>query len=260
MRPPVVVVHPPLVENDPSLSQVAKLAPNTVRTDCRKATHFFIAAVEQGILTENPCRPLRDLAERRNEERERFMTAAASRRVWSACPTAEWRVIFALVRFGGLRPSGILRAEWEDVRLKQQVLYVRGSKGRHGSGPRGREIPLLPEIRAALDGLRAERPDATGRIVLPYSDSSVIGVQLGRIIEAAGLTDWERPFQNLRSTRSTELIQQGTPIHNYCRWLGHSIQVALRHYAQTRPEDVQRAALMETMPLVGPPESPISAA
>jgi integrase len=162
--------------------------------------------------------------------------------------------------FGGLRSSEILRAEWEDVRHKESLLAVRGSKGRHGGGMRRREIPLFGEIAAALEGLRAERPGASGRIVLSYSDSSAMGVLMGRIIHGAGLTDWERPFQNLRATRSTELIQLGTPIHNYCRWLGHSIQVALRHYAQTRPEDVQRAVLLETMPLGEPPESPCSAA
>lgn len=242
------------------LSQVGGLAPNTVRTHCRKAKHFFAAAVEQGFLKENPCHLLRDLVEQRNEERERFMTAGESRRVWAACPNAEWRLIFALARFGGLRSSEILRAQWADVRPEQQFLFVRGSKGRYGSGPRGREIPLFPEIVAAIEGLRAERPVASGRIVESYSDSSAMGVLMGRIIRQAGLADWVRPFQNLRSTRSTELIRNGTPIHNYTRWLGHSIQVALRHYAQTLPEDAQRAALLETMPLTGPPEPPLSAA
>jgi len=119
------------------------------------------------------------------------------------------------------------------------------------------EVRDVPKRRRGLYVLYKRRRKAG----VNHFDVVYVGMaRTGMYARLVSHTDWERPFQNLRATRSTELIQLGTPIHNYCRWLGHSIQVALRHYAQTRPEDVQRAVLLETMPLGEPPESPCSAA
>jgi hypothetical protein len=64
---------------------------------------------------------------------------------------------------------------------------------------------------------------------------------LERIIRRAGLTPWPKLFQNLRSTRETELAQHH-PIHVVCAWLGNSPAVATKHYLQVRDEDFERAA------------------
>jgi len=65
---------------------------------------------------------------------------------------------------------------------------------------------------------------------------------MGRIITAAGITDFGRPFLNLRSTRSTELARKGIPIKDFCRWLGHTPKVALEFYMQVDSESYDRAA------------------
>jgi integrase len=223
------------------LVEVAKLAKNTVSTHLRKAKQFFADAVENGLIATNPCRKLRYLQESRNEARERFMTPEQAAKVLEACPTAEWRVIFTLARFGGMRASEILWLRWEHVIWDESRIRVPGAKGRQGL-KRMRDLPIFPEIAAALRDLQAERPKQDGQIVLSYSTGDNIGTQMSRIIEAAGITNWERPFQNLRSTRSTELARKGIEIQNYCRWLGHSPKVALEHYLQVQARDFDRAA------------------
>ena len=51
-----------------------------------------------------------------NKEREFFVTQAMARRVLDACPDNEWRLLFALCRFGGLRcPSEPLALRWGDM-------------------------------------------------------------------------------------------------------------------------------------------------
>jgi hypothetical protein len=62
-----------------------------------------------------------------------------------------------------------------------------------------------------------------------------------RIIERAGLKPWPKLFQNLRSTRETELAENH-PIHVVCAWLGNSQPVAAKHYLQVRDVDFERAA------------------
>jgi integrase len=215
---------------------------NTVTTHCRKSKQFFSEAVERGLAATNPFRKMEGLREGRNEARMRFMTPEQAARVLDACPCAEWRAIFSLARFGGLRPSEILRLRWEDVRWDRNLIHLRGSKGRHLRGPRMRDVPLFPEVASALREVLAGRPKAAGRVVLGYESESNLGVPMSRIIADAGIEDWARVFLNLRSTRSTELARRGIPIHDFCRWLGHTPQVALEYYMQVQSEGCAKAA------------------
>ena len=231
------------------LGAACGLSPNSVKIHCRKAKQFFAGAVLRGLIAENPCRTLRDLHEMRNEDRERFMNVQQSARVLAACPTAEWRLIFSLARFGGLRRSEILALAWEDIVWLENRIDVPGAKGKHGTGKRRRDLPIFPELATALRAVRAERPLANGRIVTSYGPSANIGVPMGRIIAAAGVADWKKPFQNLRATRATELIAMGTDPATVCRWLGHSLRVFLKHYHRMRREDFARAGAMQTLPV-----------
>jgi hypothetical protein len=65
--------------------------------------------------------------------------------------------------------------------------------------------------------------------------------QLEQIIRKAGLEPWPKLWQNLRSTRETELAET-TPLHVVCAWIGNSRAVAAKHYLQIRDEDFDRAA------------------
>jgi hypothetical protein len=60
------------------------------------------------------------------------------------------------------------------------------------------------------------------------------------IIAAAGLKPWPKLFQNMRSTRQTELSEL-FPSHVVCGWLGNSRVVAEKHYLQTTEEHFAKA-------------------
>jgi integrase len=170
------------------------------------------------------------------------MTPEQAALVLKACPSAEWRAIFSLARFGGMRPKEIKGLCWEDIRWEKNLIHLRGAKGRHRRGARMRDVPLFPEVAAALREVLAGRPKAAGRVVLGYDAESNLGVPMSRIIEEAGIKDWVRVFLNLRSTRSTELAERGIPIQDFCRWLGHTPKVALEYYMQVRSEGYATAA------------------
>jgi hypothetical protein len=63
---------------------------------------------------------------------------------------------------------------------------------------------------------------------------------LERINRKAGLTPWPKLFQNLRSTRETELAEE-FPIHVVCDWIGNTEAVATKHYLQTTEAHFDRA-------------------
>jgi integrase len=230
------------------LANTKGFKPNTVKTHCRKAKQFFADAVERALIDQTPCRKLRGLQDSRNRDRERFMDLADTAKVLAACPTLEWKAIFCLARFGGLRPSEILNLEWRHIDWVGEIVSIPGAKARFGSGSRPRQMPFFPEIRDALANLGVTRPVQKGRIVVGYSPGGNLAVQMMRIIKDAGV-DWERAFQNLRSTRSTELANMGIGIETFCRWLGHSSKIALEHYIQvdTR-KDAEAASSLKTMP------------
>jgi len=50
-------------------------------------------------------------------------------------------------------------------------------------------------------------------------------------VRRAGYEPWPKLFQNLRSTRETELAEQ-FPLHGVTAWIGNSERVAARHYLQ----------------------------
>ena len=61
-----------------------------------------------------------------------------------------------------------------------------------------------------------------------------------RIVRRAGLDPWPKLFQNLRSTRQTELAADH-PAHVVCAWMGNSRDVAAEHYLQVTGQDFARA-------------------
>jgi hypothetical protein len=88
-------------------------------------------------------------------------------------------------------------------------------------------------------------------VITRYRDAKVnLRTQLERILTRAGVKQWPKLFQNLRSSRETELAQR-FPIHIVCAWLGNSRPVAMEHYLQVRDEDFARAAT-EVTPVAAP--------
>ena len=61
--------------------------------------------------------------------------------------------------------------------------------------------------------------------------ASNLRTQLHRIIKNAGLKPWPKLWQNLRSTRETELVDR-FPAHVASSWIGNSVEVATQFYLQ----------------------------
>ncbi len=110
------------------------LANATVSRRCGIAKQFFRAALRLRLITSNPFADLTATAQA-NPDREYFITREEAEKVLEACPDAQWRLLFALSRFGGLRcPSEHLALRWEDVDWEHGRLTVRSSKTEHHPG------------------------------------------------------------------------------------------------------------------------------
>ena len=81
-------------------------------------------------------------------------------------------------------------------------------------------------------------------------DSGILHRRFKAIIRKAGFEPWPRLFNNLRSSRETELSHDW-PMHIVCKWIGNSVPVAREHYLQVRDEDYAKAASEESSAIRG---------
>jgi integrase len=222
------------------------LKENTARSLCKCAKLFFGAAVKGELIRKNPFAGIKTQLVVRTD-RMQFVTLEETVRLLDAAPNADWRCIIALARYGGLRtPSETLAVRWDDVDWGNNRLMVRSSKTEHHAGKETRWIPLFPELHRVLLEASELAPTGAEFVVHQYRDKAKnLQKPFEKIIQRAGLTPWKKLFQNLRSSRETELARLH-PLHVVVSWMGNSQVVALGHYLQVQDGDFQRAAAEPT--------------
>jgi integrase len=213
----------------------------TVSRRIKHAKTFFAAAVRKRLILENPFVVLK-AGNQENKTRLYFVTHEEARQVLDACPDAQWRLIFALSRFGGLRcPSEHLALRWSNVDWEQGRITVPSPKTEHHSGGGSRIIPIFPELRPYLEEVREQAEPGTEWIITKYRTRNInLRTRLEKIIYRAGLIPWPRLFQNLRSSRETELTTS-FPLHVVTAWIGNSERVASKHYLQVTEDHFKTA-------------------
>jgi hypothetical protein len=103
-------------------------------------------------------------------------------------------------------------------------------------------VPIFPELKPYLEAAFDVAPEGATNIIQKYrTDSSNWRTGFGRIIDRAGLDRWPKPFQNLRSTRHTELEDE-FPGHVVTAWMGNTTKVARKHYLQVHDGHFAKAA------------------
>jgi integrase len=83
---------------------------------CGIAKQSFRAALRKRLIVENPFADMKGISVQQNPERQYFIPRQDAQKVIDACPDSQWRLLFALSRYGGLRcPSEHLALRWCDV-------------------------------------------------------------------------------------------------------------------------------------------------
>jgi len=218
------------------------LAENTVRRSCGIARQWFTSAVRAELIADNPFAGL-VAAVKANTKRFYYVTREQADRVIDACPDAEWRLLFALARYGGLRiPSEALLLRWGDIDWDNERFTVTSPKTERHEGHESRLVPIFPELLPFLhDAFEQAESGAEFCITRYRRGTTNLRTQLQRIIRRAGLEPWPKLWQNLRSTRETELADQ-FPTHVASAWIGNSVPVAAKHYLQVTEDHFKQAA------------------
>lgn len=218
------------------------LSPDTIRKRIGIAKQFFADAVDRELLPRNPFAKLKSTV-KGNRERDYYVSREATQKLIDAAPDAQWRLIIALSRYGGLRcPSEHLALRLDDVDVERLRIRITSPKTEHHEGKAWRYIPLFPELRPYLDAVWHAAEPGTEHFITRYrrNDQNLRTTFL-KIIKRAGLTPWPKLFHNMRASRQTEL-EETFPSHVVCSWIGNSPQVAKRHYLQVTDEHFERAS------------------
>lgn len=226
------------------LASKGKQAANTVKRLCSRAKQFFRAAVRRRLVRENPFQDMKHLIVGASpKSRIKFIDEATAKKVLAACPDAHWRVVFALARYGGLRvPSEACLLRWQDIDWAAGSILVHSPKTEHHEGKDIRLMPLFPELRQELTAWHQKAPKDREFVLKPaISPKTNLRTGLLKILKRAGIKPWPKLYQNLRSSRVTELRNRGFRENIVAQWLGHSVKVADEHYDQLTEEQFRRA-------------------
>ena len=207
------------------------LAEATYRRHLGRCRQFWRAAIKRGLYVgENPFADI-SVSVRADRSRQVFVPRETIEKCIAASPDAQWRLIIALSRYGGLRtPSETLALTWDCINWEHNRIRVPSPKTEHHKGGDCRIIPMFPELKQPLLDVFEQAEENVPWVITRYRDPSAnLRTTFLKIIYRAGLEPWTKLFHNLRASRQTELAEN-YPLHVVCRWIGNSELVAQEHY------------------------------
>ncbi|MCC5831183.1 MAG: tyrosine-type recombinase/integrase [Phycisphaeraceae bacterium] len=168
----------------------------------------------------------------------RFVTEAEIERVIEQAPTAEWRLLLGLARYAGLRcPSETHLLSVGDIDFDRRRMVVRSPKTERHEGHESRLVPIDPRLlRLLLDRLETMEP-GEDRLISGLGVQSSRERSIRRFCLRAGVEPWLRAWQTLRSSAEIDWAQR-FPQFAVSRWIGHSMQISERHYANHVPDEI----------------------
>ncbi len=224
----------------------SNLGENTARKMASIAKQIFKHATRKRLLESNAFVDL-SAAFRASDERSQFVTRDEIDKAIEAAPDAEWKLIIALARYGGLRiPSELFPLKWQDINFDTGRMTVTSPKTKRHANGGSRVCPIFPELVPYFENALFEASDGKGRVagscqvIEKRLKSGNLATQFTRILKKAGVTPWPKLMINLRSSRQTEL-ENSFPTHVVCKWLGNSPQIAHRHYLKVTDSHFEQA-------------------
>jgi site-specific recombinase XerD len=174
-----------------------------------------------------------------HREQLRYLRAVQAR------PSPRDQALALVPFYAGARISEIVALDIDDVTrsARKRVLRILGK------GERVRQVPIHPQLHAALNGWLAERadwPGANNSLALFLNQRgqrlSVRGAHdiITGIAAAAGL-DEDTTVRTLRHTFATTLVRGGTDLVIVAELLGHARLETTRIYTRPSAEDRTRA-------------------
>jgi site-specific recombinase XerD len=224
------------------------LAKGTVNRMLCLTRHLFNLALEWKVpsLTKNPAKGIRTFEE--NNKVERYVMpheALALKQALNQSDNPSLKYIVAFLMVTGARKQEALKARWQDIDIEANVWRIPLAK----SG-KARFIPLSETARYFLQLIQTHNERALGPMAqaCPYVFPNLITLKpFSSIFYAwntartrAGLPDVR--IHDLRHTFASTLVNQGVPLYEVQRLLGHAQIRTTERYAHLSQSKLQASA------------------
>ena len=175
-----------------------------------------------------------------NKDRQHYVTQEETDHLINACNSPKQRLIVALGRYAGLRiPSELTGLLWSEVNWERGRFLVHSPKT-EGKGKSQRIVPIFTYLYPYLSDAFEVAPVGIDRIFPEIHEIKSMGSFISKLATRAGITLWEKPFVNMRASCATDLADT-FPSHICAEWLGHTEQIADKHYRQVTESHFEKA-------------------
>jgi integrase len=142
--------------------------------------------------------------------------------------------------FGGFRKGEAAAVTWGDCDFEKGEIIVRGDPSTGTKNWETRRVPMIPDMRQLLTGLRCGRSDELA--TLPVMRVRECQKAMDRAAKAVGIS--RITHHDLRHLFATRCIESGVDIPTVARWLGHKDggALAMKIYGHLRDQHSARMA------------------
>lgn len=175
---------------------------------------------------DNPCVGV--AKQKENPPRNNFLSKAQIKDML-LCIAERSKALFAFAIYTGMRRGEILRVDWEDVDLENNIIHIYESK----SGYK-REVPIAPTLKQILLSLN---PQKSGKVF--NLSTKQIEFDFNHALKQAGITGI--CFHSCRHTFASHFMMNGGSVTDLQRILGHSDLKLTQRYAHLSPTYLRKS-------------------
>lgn len=217
------------------LESIRHLAPSTRRNKLSVVKGFCRWLAAEKVVKRDPTVGVK--SPRQPRALPKVFAATEMATLMASLPDARARLVVLLMVQQGLRSGEVAGLELGDI-SETQLVVRRGAKGGHE-----RALPLLSEVRAAMNVYFGERSMRAGPLVQNYQHpgrgltSHTVSHLVRQWVKEAGVKKGPhdgRSAHGLRRTAATDMFDAGADIMDVAEALGHANLASVRHYAKYR--------------------------
>ena len=201
----------------------------TARKHYASLRSMFETAFRWNLIRNNPFRSVK-----RPRVRERgaaYFTLSEFKTLLANLPKGTLRDLTITAVLTGMRQCELLALEWQDVDFDQRLILVCNSDHFTTKSRKNRAVPVHDQVLRILSERKRRQTsevvfDREGRRLSRYRVSH----EFKDAVRRSGLSE-DLHFHSLRHTHATWLVENGVPIYDVQKLLGHSSITTTQIYA-----------------------------
>jgi integrase len=217
----------------------AESSPPTANRDRAKASAVFTWGIPRGYATRNPVSDTTKYDEAGREKVFWLTQVEALALIEVATPRLRTFIVIALAT--ALRRGAIMRLCWRHLDFEGGFFNLPPGRGTKGIPPR---LPMTAAVKAELLAHRARCGPVHGNTLVFARSIDAIRDDLRRVRKACEKIAPERRekigFHALRHTAASWMVQDGVPLYEVAKILGHGSVYVTERYSHLVPGFAER--------------------